>query len=44
MRLHLSKSQHYVIDVIRTIETSINSNPTFQSKAIFKLNVSAMFE
>ena len=29
---------------IRTRETSINSDPTFLSKAVFVLNISAKFE
>ena len=42
--IFVKKSQHYVDDVIRTRETHIILNPTFLSKAILVLNVSARFE
>ena len=44
MGLYLSKKLAYVDDVIRTRETSLNSNPTFSVKSSISANVSAKFE
>ena len=44
MGLYLSKKPALVDEVIRTSETTIILNPTFWSKAILVLNVSAKYE
>ena len=41
--LYCQKSLHYVDDIIRTRETSVNSNPIFSVKSSICANVSAKF-